>query len=89
MNIELWFEGYVGIDKRITVTKLPEKFSHEAWEALNQMLANEPSPDLDIESQGFYRFKLSVESGFEDEDEWGFDIDDYEKINELKSERQV
>lgn len=85
-SIELWFEGYVGIDKRITVTKLPEKFSHEAWEALDQMLDDSPSPDLDIENQGFYRFNLVIESGFEDEDEFGFLIDDWSSIKANKEE---
>lgn len=83
-DIELWFEGYIGIDQRITVTKLPSKFNHEAWEVLDFMLNDEPSPDLGIcaEEQGFYRFKLGVESGFEvpHENEWAFNIEDCEKI---------
>ena len=77
---DLWFEGYVGIGQRITVTKMPKSFGVNEWEALDLMLDNEPKPQLDIEEQGFYKFTLSVESGFEDEYEWGFEIDDYFRI---------
>lgn len=82
-EIDLWFEGFVGIDDRIAISQLPKKFSHEAWEKLDEHLEDEPSPDLgmDLDEKGqFYRFELKVESGFEDENEWGFSIGEYEQI---------
>lgn len=82
MKIDLWFEGYVGIDGRIAVSKLPEKFSHEAWEALDLYLHDEPSPDLGLgaDEAGLYRFELEVESGFEgcEDHEFAFSIGNFE-----------
>jgi hypothetical protein len=82
-DIELWFDGYVGIDSRITVTRLPEKFSFEAWEVLDDMLRDNPTIDMDVEClNNFYRFELKTCSGFEGNDEcqYTFEIEDYNKI---------
>jgi hypothetical protein len=85
-SIDLWFIGYIGIDQRVSTVELPENFSHEAWEALDLLLSDEPSPDFGIESdeQGFYKISLTVSSGFDTphENEWGFEYAEIEKISQ-------
>lgn len=82
----MWFIGFLGIDERISISKLPTKFSHEAWEALDLMLSDEPEPclGLDIDERNrFFRFELEIDSGFDSphEDEWGFVIKDFKEIS--------
>lgn len=79
---EMWFEGYVGIDKRVTVTKLPPDYTTEFWEALDQCIDNEPTIPIDDGEQGFYRFNLEIYSGWEgsSDDDYGFEISDWQKI---------
>lgn len=79
----LWFEGFVGIEGRIAITKLPENFGHENWEFLDASIADEPTIDIDSDmTNKFYIFKIVPESGFEypHEHEICFHIDTYEEI---------
>jgi hypothetical protein len=83
----LWFEGFVGIDYRVTVTKLPENFGEENWEYLDASLSDEPTVDIDSDQTNqFYVFKLETESGFDypHENEIGFSICDMEGIGNDK-----
>lgn len=79
----LWFEGFVGIDYRITVTKLPKDFGYENWEYLDESIRDEPTLDIDSDmTNSFYIFRLEPETGFEDphEHEICFHIVEFEEI---------
>lgn len=81
-EIELWFEGYVGLDKRVTVTKLPDNFGSENWELLDLAIDDEPTIPIDDGEQGFYRFTLEVIHGWEgsSDDDYGFEIVEWNRI---------
>ncbi len=82
----LWFEGYIGLDGRVTPTRLPKKFSVELWESLDLMLDDEPKVEIDSDMEcGFFIFKLEAESGYEypHEHEIGLSISDFVEISPI------